>query len=170
MIDQHSQIPGEALKNLGFAFELDHIGVAVESLEAGAAFYQSLGLVPEGAQIEFEEVPSERVRVGFLRLGNRANIELLEATSEDSPICKFLAKRGPGIHHICFRVADLDAVMARLKEKKVRLLNDEPKLGAHDCRVAFIHPSSAGGVLVELSQKREPRGPAELGQKTGGGR
>ena len=130
------------------AFELDHIGVAVESLDAGAAFYQALGF----GEMDVEEVASERVRVGFLRLGNRANIELLEPTDAESPVRKFLDKRGPGIHHICLRVTDVAETIAKLKAKGVRLINDAPKKGAHDCMVAFVHPASAGGVLIELSQ------------------
>ena len=130
-------------------FELDHIGIAVESLDAGFAFYQTLGF----AQMETEVVESEKVKVGFLKLGNRANIELLEPTSDDSAVRKFLDKRGPGIHHICLRVKGIDQLLGKLRTNGVRLINDHAKLGAHNCRVAFIHPSSTGGVLIELSEK-----------------
>lgn len=131
-------------------FELDHIGIAVENLEQGSEFYRALGF----QTMDEEVVESEKVKVGFLRLGNRASLELLEPTTEDSVIRKFLEKRGPGIHHICLRVKGLDKLVARLKNAKVRLLNDEPKLGAHNCRVVFIHPASTGGVLIELSEKQ----------------
>lgn len=134
-----------------FEFELDHIGIAVESLGKGFEFFQALGF----DSIETEEVKSEKVKTGFLKLGNRSNLELLEATSDDSTIKKFLEKRGPGIHHICLRVKGIDACLAQLKAKGVRLINETPKMGAHNCRVAFIHPASTGGVLIELSEKAE---------------
>jgi len=137
------------LQNLGFEFELDHIGIAVETLEEGSQFYKKLGF---GAP-EVEDVPSERVKTGFLRLGNRANLELLEPTADDSPIRKFLDKRGPGIHHICLRVKGIDAIVEKLKSQGVQMINETPKAGAHGCRVAFIHPKSTGGVLIELSEK-----------------
>lgn len=129
--------------------ELDHIGIAVENLPAGFEFYKALGF----AAFDVEEVPSEKVRVGFIRLGNQANLELLEATTQDSTVRKFLEKRGPGIHHVCLRVKDIDGLVDRLKSAGVRMVNETPKMGAHDCRVAFVHPASTGGVLIELSQK-----------------
>jgi methylmalonyl-CoA epimerase len=129
-------------------FSLDHIGVAVESLAQGRGFYEVMGLGP----MTSERVDSEKVIVGFFELANGARIELLEPTSADSPVRKFLDKRGPGIHHICFKVADIRATLQRLKAKGVRLINEEPRPGAHGCLVAFIHPKSAGGILVELSQ------------------
>ena len=130
------------------SFEMDHLGIAVESLEKGEMFYRAMGFGP----MQVEDAPSERVRVGFLRLQNQSNIELLEPTSPNSPIRKFLDKRGPGIHHVCLRVTDIDSALRRLKEQGVRLIDHEAKAGAHGCRVAFIHPSAAGGVLIELSQ------------------
>lgn len=132
-------------------FAMDHIGVAVQSLESGFKFYQSLGY----QEMEVEEVPSEKVKVGFLPLNNACAIELLEPTSEDSPIAKFIAKRGEGIHHICLRVQGIKEVIGRLKSKGVQLINDEPKIGAHNCLVAFVHPRSTGGVLLELSEKQK---------------
>lgn len=131
-------------------FAMDHIGVAVKSLDSGFQFYQSLGY----SKMEIEEVPSEKVRVGFLALSNQCNIELLEPTAEDSPIAKFISKKGEGIHHICLRVRGIQEVMDRLKSKGVQLINDEPKRGAHNCLVAFVHPRSTGGVLLELSEKQ----------------
>ena len=130
-------------------FELDHIAIAVETLDKGFEFYKTLGF----EDMERETVQSEKVTTGFLKLGNRATIELLEPTEADSPVGKFLEKRGPGIHHICLRVKDIDSMVKELKAKGVRMINEEPKMGAHNCRVAFIHPASTGGVLIELSQK-----------------
>lgn len=130
------------------SFTLDHIGIAVETLEKGNAFYEALGLGP----MHVEEVPSEKVRVGFYELANGARVELLEPTSEDSPIAKFLETRGPGVQQVCFKVQDLKATIAELKAKGVKMINEEPRVGAGNCLVAFVHPKSAGGVLVELSQ------------------
>lgn len=132
-----------------FPFELDHIGIAVPTLGEGYEFYKALGF----NSMETEEVASEKVKVGFLKLGNRANLELLEPTSEDSTIKKFLEKRGPGIHHICLRVKGIEAILKQLKGKGIRLIQEQPKMGAHNCKVAFIHPASTGGVLIELSEK-----------------
>ena len=98
---------------------------------------------------ETEEVSGQKVRVAMLAIGE-SRIELLEATSDDSPISKFLAKRGPGIHHIALRVDDIQATLAELKSKGARLIDEEPRTGAGGCLVAFVHPSSTGGVLIEL--------------------
>ncbi len=130
-------------------YDLDHIGIAVRSLAEGRTFYDALGL----SEMTVETVESEKVKVGFVTLKNGSRIELLEPTSGDSEVAKFLDKRGPGIHHICLRVGDIRRVMKRLKDKGLKILSDEPKRGAHNCLVAFVHPQSAGGVLVELSQQ-----------------
>jgi methylmalonyl-CoA/ethylmalonyl-CoA epimerase len=129
-------------------FELDHIGVAVESLEKGKSFYEALGLGP----MTTERVDSEKVTVGFFELQNDARIELLEPTDPESPVAKYMAKRGPGIHHICLKVSDIRTVLKTLKAQGVQLINEEPRPGAHGCQVAFIHPKSTGGILIELSQ------------------
>ena len=127
---------------------LDHIGIAVGDLGEALRFYRdALGLEVEAP----EEVASQRVRAHFIPTGECA-IELLEATADDSPIAKYVAKRGPGIHHLTLRVDDIRAVLARLKEKGIRLIDDAPRPGAHGSLVAFIHPASAHGVLVELKQ------------------
>ena len=127
---------------------LDHIGIAVADLGEALKFYRdALGLEVEAP----EEVASQRVRAHFIPVGESA-IELLEATAEDSPIAKYIGKRGPGIHHITLRVDDIRAALARLKEKGVRLIDESPREGAHGSLVAFIHPASAHGVLVELKQ------------------
>lgn len=147
---------------------IDHIGIAVSNLGDALAFYRdALGLEVEGA----EDVPSQRVRAHFIRLADTAErgegapakpdraptapgagIELLEATSDDSPIAKYIAKRGPGIHHITLRVDDIDAALAQLAARGVRLIDQTPRAGAHGSRIAFVHPSSAHGVLIELKQ------------------
>lgn len=130
------------------SFHLDHIGVAVNNIEEALGFYkEALGLTLLGE----EEVPSEKVKTAFLDTGE-CHLELLEATSEDSPIAKFLEKRGPGIHHICLKVQNIEKVMADLKASGARLLNETPKIGAGNKKVAFIHPKSTGGVLLELSE------------------
>lgn len=129
---------------------LDHIGIAVASLAEGVEFYEALGLELEGV----EEVLEQGVKVGFLPVGD-GRLELLEPTGETSPIAKHLARRGPGLHHICLRVDDIRASMAVLAERGYRLLSDEPQPGAHGCLVCFVHPKSTGGVLLELSQSME---------------
>jgi|SRR5687767_6382453 methylmalonyl-CoA/ethylmalonyl-CoA epimerase len=127
---------------------LDHIGIAVGDLNEALKFYRdALGLDIEAP----EEVASQRVRAHFIPVGESA-IELLEATADDSPIAKYVARRGPGIHHITLRVDDIRAVLARLKDKGIRLIDETPRPGAHGSLVAFIHPASAHGVLVELKQ------------------
>lgn len=127
---------------------LDHVGIAVQDLAKALAFYRdALGLEIEAS----EEVASQRVRAQFIPVGQSA-IELLESTATDSAIAKYIEKRGPGIHHITLRVPDIDAVLAQLKSRGVRLVDEQPRSGAEGALVAFIHPSAAHGVLVELKQ------------------
>lgn len=128
---------------------LDHIGIAVRSIEA-AKIYQALGLEID----HVETVESQGVKTAFLAVGD-ANLELLEPLSPDSPVGRFIAKRGEGIHHICLRVENIEEHLANLQEKGFRLINPQPVPGAHGCRVAFLHPSAGGGVLIELSEKVE---------------
>ncbi len=129
--------------------KIDHIGIATTRIDEAARFYlDSLGL----HVAHLEEVASQKVRVAMLPVGE-SNFELLEPTSEDSPIAKFLAKRGPGIHHIAVRVDDIRASLAELKAQGARLIDEEPRPGAGGCLVAFIHPSSTGGVLLELFER-----------------
>ena len=128
---------------------LDHIGIAVSSIADALAFYRdALGLDVAAP----EEVPSQRVRAHFIPAGESA-LELLEATADDSPIARYVARRGAGLHHITLRVEDLAAALAVLKSRGVRLIDEAPRPGAHGSLVAFIHPASAHGVLVELTQK-----------------
>jgi methylmalonyl-CoA/ethylmalonyl-CoA epimerase len=129
-------------------FEIDHIGIAVKSIEQAFKFYESLGW----KDMHIEVVESEGVRVGFIEFNNDVSIELLEATTRESPIHKFIEKRGEGIHHICMRVPEIQKQLDRLKDDGHKLVNEMPKAGAKGCWVAFVHPSSTNGVLVELSE------------------
>jgi methylmalonyl-CoA/ethylmalonyl-CoA epimerase len=129
--------------------KIDHIGIATNGIDETASVYcDALGL----SVVETEEVPAQKVRVAMLPLGE-SRIELLEATSDDSPISKFLAKRGPGIHHVALRVGNIRTALAELKANGTRLIDEEPRVGAGGCLVAFIHPSSMGGVLIELVER-----------------
>ncbi len=128
---------------------LDHVGIAVCELDEALAFYRdALGLEVHAS----EEVGSQQVRAHFIDAGGVA-LELLEATADTSPIARFTGRRGPGIHHITLRVDDLQAALTQLKARGVRLIDDAPRPGAEGAQVAFIHPSSAHGVLVELKQE-----------------
>jgi methylmalonyl-CoA epimerase len=126
---------------------LDHIGIAVKSLET-SKIWQDLGLTVQ----HVETVETQAVKTAFLSVGD-ANLELLEPTNPDSPIAKFIDKRGEGIHHICLRVTNIDEQLAELKAKGYRLINESAVPGAHGCRVAFLHPAAGNGVLIELSEK-----------------
>jgi methylmalonyl-CoA/ethylmalonyl-CoA epimerase len=128
--------------------KIDHIGIATRGIQEAMKFYlDALGL----DLAETEEVAEQKVRVAMLPIGE-SRIELLEATSADSPIARFLEKRGPGIHHIAVRVDDIHVALSGLKQKGARLIDEEPRKGAGGCLVAFVHPSSTGGVLLELVQ------------------
>lgn len=127
---------------------IDHIGIAVESIEKARRLYETLGL----SVAAMEDVPQEGVRVAIIPVGS-TRIELLEATRDDSPIAKFLASRGEGLHHVCLATPDIRAQDLQLREAGVRLLRDEPTRGAEGCWVQFVHPKSAAGVLVELSER-----------------
>jgi methylmalonyl-CoA epimerase len=127
---------------------LDHVGIAVSDLQACLAFFQDvLGLHVEAS----EEVASQRVRATFLNTG-QSTLEMLEATAADSPIAKFVEKRGPGLHHVALRVDDIEAALAHMRSRGVRLIDQKPRPGAEGALVAFIHPSASHGVLVELKQ------------------
>ncbi|HXO36633.1 MAG TPA: methylmalonyl-CoA epimerase [Candidatus Acidoferrales bacterium] len=128
--------------------KIDHLGIAVNSLSAAKTIYEKLGL-----RVSSEEtVEQEQVRVVMVAVGE-SRLELLEATSEDSTIAKFVAKRGEGLHHLCLRVPDLPAAVERLKKDGMRLVSDEIKTGAGGHQYVFVHPASAGGVLLELVQE-----------------
>jgi methylmalonyl-CoA epimerase len=128
-------------------FSIDHLGIAVKSLTAAKAIYETLGLRVS----DVETVEHEKVRLVMVPVGE-SRLELLEATSEDSTIAKFLAKRGEGLHHVCLKVSDLPAAVERLKKDGVRLVSEEIKTGAGGHRYVFVHPASTGGVLLELVQ------------------
>jgi methylmalonyl-CoA epimerase len=132
-------------------FSLDHLGIAVKSLTAAKSIYEKLGL-----SISAEEtVPAEKVRLVMVPVGE-TRLELLEPTSSDSVIAKYIEKRGEGLHHICMRVPDLAAAVQKLKADGVRLVTDEIKTGAGGHRYVFVHPSSTGGVLLELVEAHQP--------------
>ncbi len=138
---------------------IQHLGVAVESIEEALAFWRdALGLELKDVEI----VEDQGVRVGMLPIGE-SRIELLEATGAETPVGKFLAKRGPGIHHLCVEVNDINAKLSELKARGVRLIDEQPRIGAEGALVAFVHPSSTGGVLIELTQ----RGNGEWGVGSG---
>lgn len=130
--------------------QISHIGIAVKDLEASIEFYTSMGLECEG----IEEVPSQKVRVAFIPVGD-VRIELLAATTPDSPIAKYIEKRGEGIQHLALSVDDLPLELAKAEERGVRLIDKEPRPGAHGADIAFLHPKSTNGVLLELCKERE---------------
>jgi len=129
--------------------QVDHIGIAVASLDESLKFYTDmLGMKLHGT----ETVEEQKVRTAFLPLGS-TEIELLESTAPDGPIAKFIENKGQGIQHIAFRVDDIDAALAELKEKGVRLIDEKPRYGAGGARIAFLHPKATNGVLIELCQR-----------------
>ncbi len=129
--------------------KINHLGVAVSSLDEALQFWRD-GLGLELKEVEFVE--DQGVRVAMLPVGE-SRIELLEATGTETPVGKFLSKRGAGLHHLCVEVADIAAKLAELKARGVRLIDEQPRRGAGGSLVAFIHPASTGGVLLELTQK-----------------
>jgi methylmalonyl-CoA epimerase len=130
-------------------FTIDHLGIAVKSLTAAKGLYEKLGLSVSPEEV----VEGEQVKVVMIPIGE-SRLELLEPTSADSTVAKFLTKRGEGLHHVSLRVPDLAASVAKLKQDGVRLVSDEIKIGAGGHRYVFVHPSSAGGVLLELVEGR----------------
>ena len=133
-------------------FSIDHLGIAVKSLAAAKATYEKLGLYAAAE----ETVEQEKVRVAMLPVGE-SRMELMEPTSDDSTVARFLARRGEGLHHVCLRVADLSAAVARLKAEGVRLVSEEIRAGAGGHRYIFVHPQSTGGVLLELVEGEHER-------------
>ena len=136
-------------RGTGRALRLDHVGIAVKSLAERVPLYRDLLGVTLARE---EEVPTERVRVAFLGDGE-THVELLEPIDGQGPIGQFLAKRGEGVHHLCFEVDDIEAALARLRAEGMTLVGEAPRPGAGGCRVAFVHPKSTGGVLIEISEK-----------------
>ncbi|EEB74057.1 methylmalonyl-CoA epimerase [Thermococcus sp. AM4] len=130
--------------------KIDHVGIAVKNLEEAIKVWEGLGLKVE----EIEEVPDQKVRTAIIRIGE-SRIELLEPTAEDSPIAKFIAKRGEGIHHIALGVTNIEEHLKELKEKGYRLIDEEPRIGAGGAKIAFVHPKAVTGVLLELCERGE---------------
>lgn len=131
--------------------KINHIGIAVNSIEKSVPFYRDiLGMRYEGS----EEVAEQKVRVAFLAVGE-SRIELLEPTSPDSPVARFLEKNGEGTHHIAYEVADLEGALSKLRAAGVKLIDQTPRCGAHGTFIAFLHPKATGGVLTELCQPGE---------------
>ncbi len=128
---------------------LSHIGIAVSNLEEGIAFYEKLGLTLEA----IEEVPSQKVKVAFFPCGD-TRIEVLAPTDPESPIAKFIEKKGEGIQHIAFAVDELPAALKEMEDKDIRLIDKEPRPGAHGADIAFLHPKSTNGVLIELCKEK----------------
>ncbi|WP_374720958.1 methylmalonyl-CoA epimerase [Peribacillus tepidiphilus] len=134
--------------------KIDHIGIAVRSLDDSLKFYlETLDLTYEGT----ETVENQGVRVAFLLAGN-TRLELLEAISEESPIAKFIKKRGEGIHHVALGVKNIEERIKEIKDKGIVMIHDEPKRGAHGAKVAFLHPKSTGGVLYEFCEREDEKG------------
>jgi len=128
--------------------KISHIGIAVASIEEASPFYRDvLGMEFEGTEV----VAEQKVKVAFFAVGE-SRIELLEPTADDSPVAKFLEKNGPGVHHVAYEVADLEQRLAALKAEGVRLIDESPRTGAHNTRIAFMHPRASGGVLTELCE------------------
>ena len=128
--------------------KINHIGIAVKSLDDAIPFYRdNLGMALAG----LEEVTEQKVRVAMLQVGE-SMIELLEPTAEDSPVARYIEKNGAGIHHIAYEVADIESAIARLLADGARMIDEKPRHGAHGSRIAFIHPKSSNGVLTELCQ------------------
>lgn len=128
--------------------KINHIGIAVKSLEETIPFYRDQLSMPFAG---IEEVAEQKVRVAMLQIGE-SKIELLEPTSEDSPVAKFIEKNGPGIHHVAYEVSDIEAAIARMMGEGARMIDEKPRNGAHGARIAFVHPKSSHGVLTELCQ------------------
>ena len=131
--------------------KINHLGIATKGIDEALKFWgDALGL----ENVHTEIVEEQKVRVAMLPIGE-SRIELLEPTSEDSPISKFLEKRGGGIHHIAVEVDDIESALAKLKSQGMRLIDETPRIGAEGCRVAFVHPSAANGVLLELVETKK---------------
>ena len=128
---------------------IDHVGIAVNSLDEMRPFYEALSLKSNG----IEEVEQQKVRVEFYPCGD-SEIELLESTTEDGPIAKFIEKKGAGIQHIAIRVPDIKAAIAEMQEKGFRMIDTEPRYGAGGASIAFMHPKASGGVLIELTERK----------------
>jgi len=128
--------------------KISHIGVAVKDLEKAKGVFEALGLKVEGEEV----VEEQKVKVAFIPVGE-TRIELLEPTASDSPVAKFIEKRGEGVHHIALGVEDLESMLEAMKAKGIKLIDERPRRGAHNALIAFLHPKSTGGLLIELCQE-----------------
>ena len=130
--------------------KLDHIGIAVKNMDEALAFYrETLGIDSVGTEV----IEEQKVKVAFLPLGD-TELELLESTAPDGPVAKFIEKRGEGIQHIALRVESIEEALAELKEKGFKLIDQQPRYGAGNAQIAFLHPKAAGGILLELSERK----------------
>ena len=130
--------------------KLDHIGIAVKNMDEALAFYRdTLGITSVGTEV----IEEQKVKVAFLPLGD-TELELLESTDPDGPVAKFIEKRGEGIQHIALRVDNIEEALAELKEKDFKLIDKQPRYGAGNARIAFLHPKATGGILLELSERK----------------
>ena len=130
--------------------KVDHIGIAVNNMDEALAFYRdTLGITSTGTEV----IEDQKVRVAFLPLGD-TELELLESTAPDGPVAKFIEKRGEGIQHIALRVDNIEEALAELKEKDFKLIDQQPRYGAGNARIAFLHPKATGGILLELSERK----------------
>jgi len=145
LLKNFSFLRGECMK------KIDHIGIAVRSIESALPFYTDILKLEH---LKTEIVESEKVKVAFIKIGD-CKIELLEPISEESAIAKFIEKKGEGIHHVAFEVDDITGKIEELKGKEIRMIQDEPKIGAGGALVAFMHPKSTGGVLYEMCEKQK---------------
>jgi methylmalonyl-CoA/ethylmalonyl-CoA epimerase len=131
--------------------KIQHLGIAVKDLDGAVAFFRDvLGLSHEG----YETVEEQKVKTAIFRVGE-TSVELLSSTAPDGPVGKFIEKRGEGIHHVCFKVADIDGAISRTKRMGVKMIDETPKRGVHGTRVAFLHPKDTFGVLIEYAQEGE---------------
>jgi methylmalonyl-CoA/ethylmalonyl-CoA epimerase len=137
---------GELAVNI---LKIDHIGIAVKGLAESSKLYELLGIKSTGT----EEIVEQKAKVAFFPVGD-SEIELLQSTAPDGPIARYIEKNGEGIQHIALRVDDLEAALAELKAKGVRLIDEKPRYGAGGARIAFVHPKSTGGILLELSERK----------------
>jgi methylmalonyl-CoA/ethylmalonyl-CoA epimerase len=130
--------------------KIDHIGIAVKNLEESARLYEMLGIQSTGSEV----VAEQKVKVSFFPVGD-SEIELLESTSPDGPIARYIEKNGEGIQHLALRVDNIEAALAELKANGIRLIDEKPRYGAGGAKIAFVHPKSTGGILLELSQRED---------------
>jgi methylmalonyl-CoA epimerase len=128
---------------------IDHIGVAIKDIKKGLEFYEGYLNLKISEPID---VPTQKVRVAFMQIGN-TKLELIQPSGEDSPVHKFIQKKGEGIHHICFLVDNIEEALIQLKEKEVKLIDQKPRIGATGKKIAFLHPEKSSGVLIELKER-----------------